>query len=298
LSLRLLERSRDLRVLGHLALARLHLAGFEDYAAALSLTRDLLDSQWATIHPQLDAEDDNDPTMRANALLRLAHPGLVLKQLRAMPLAGSPRMGQFSWRDVALATGALPSAEGDDHPSEQTIRAAFQDSNPARLTALRAAAVSAAEAASGIPTVFDERAGYGTGPDFEDLGKLLKDLVRTIDRYAILPAEGAEDPAAEPAAEDIVDGSAPDALDAALAPTRRTAAMSAAALTEVTTRADALRLMDLATQYFQRHEPSSPMPLLIERARRLADKNFLDVLRELAPDGLNQAQTILGLNDQ
>ena len=39
---------------------------------------------------------------------------------------------------------------------------------------------------------------------------------------------------------------------------------------------------------------SSPLPLLIDRAKRLAPMPFLDILRDLAPDGLAQAQTIAG----
>ncbi len=74
--------------------------------------------------------------------------------------------------------------------------------------------------------------------------------------------------------------------------------MSIASLTEVTSRADALRLLDLACQYYRRHEPSSPLPLLVERAQRLAEKNFLDILRDLAPDGVMQAQTIIGNRDE
>jgi type VI secretion system protein ImpA len=74
--------------------------------------------------------------------------------------------------------------------------------------------------------------------------------------------------------------------------------MSIAALTSVNSRADAMRLLDLVCQYYERCEPSSPLPLLIERARRLADKNFLDVLRDLAPDGLNQAKSIAGPRDE
>ena len=33
---------------------------------------------------------------------------------------------------------------------------------------------------------------------------------------------------------------------------------------------------------------------LIERARRLAEMNFLDIVRDLAPDGLGQAQNVVG----
>jgi type VI secretion system protein ImpA len=284
----LLERSRDLRVLAHLAVARLHLRGLAEYAEVLTLTRELLETRWAEIHPQLDPEDDNDPTLRANALLRLAHPGVVLRRIRYLPLANSPRLGHYSWRDVAVALGAI---EGDPHkekPSETVIRSAFQETDPAHTAALREAALAAKAAAEGIGAAFDANAGYGFAPDFAELIKLLAEVARTIERYAATPAETAAEAPPEPATAAGGDGAPMPP-----APARAGGAVTAAALGEVTTRADALRLLDLACQYYRRYEPSSPLPLLVERARSLADKDFLDILRELAPDGLMQAQTIV-----
>lgn len=293
----LLERSRDLRVLAHLAVARLHLDGLPAFAEVLAVMRALLDAQWDTVHPQLDAEDDNDPTLRANAMLRIAHPGTVLRHLRGMPLASSPRLGQYSWRDAALATGEVESDQGDERPSETTIRSAFQDTDPARLTALREAAARAADSATGIGEVFDSRAGYGTGPDLGDLAKLLQQIGRTIERYALLGNSG--EPPADVAEEEM--SAARDAGGvpvAAAVSARPFGAVTAASLSEVTTRADALRLLDLVCRYYNRYEPSSPLPMLIERARRLAEKDFMDILRDLAPDGLMQAQNIMGTRDE
>jgi len=293
-ALALLERSRDLRVLGHLAVARLHVGGIPDYADALALTRRLIETRWDEIHPQLDPEDDNDPTLRANALLRLAHAGLVLKYLRDLPLANSPRLGRRSWRDVAVATGVIPSNDSNK-PSETEIRSAFQDSDPGHLATLRQAAETAAQAADAIIAAFEERAGPATSPDFSELTKLLRQIAQVVERYAppVVPVEqGVAATAAEPEAR-----SAPGVTAAVASAAQRPAVATAAALTEVTTRADALRLLDLAAQYYQRYEPSSPLPLLIERARALADKNFIDILRDLAPDGVGQAQIVIGNRD-
>jgi type VI secretion system protein ImpA len=74
--------------------------------------------------------------------------------------------------------------------------------------------------------------------------------------------------------------------------------VTAASLTAVTNRADAVRLLELVVQYYRQYEPSSPLPLLIERARRLADKSFIEILRDMAPDGLNQAQNIAGAQNE
>jgi len=292
----LLERTRDLRVLGQLAVARLHLTGLPAFAEVVSMTRQLLEARWDEIHPQLDPEEDNDPTLRANALLLLCHPGWVLRQIRTMPLARSPRIGQYSWRDVGIATGAIESS-AEDKPNEATVRGAFMDTDPARLEALRAAATGAAESAAAISSAFDTRAGYGTGPDFEEFIKLLKDVARTIDRFK--PTEDAAPEASEAAGApaEAEPGAAPDAGGAPVA-RRASGGVSAASLTEITTRADAIRLLDLCIRYYQRYEPTSPLPMLIERARGLADKNFLDIVRELAPDGLAQVRNVVGAHDE
>ena len=291
-ALALLERSRDLRVLGHLAVARLHLGGLPDYAETLSLVQQLIETRWDEVHPQLDPEDDNDPTLRANALLQLGHPGLVQKYLRDLPLANSPRLGQYSWRDVAIAASLIPSSD-PDKPSESVIRSAFQDSNPERLAGLRQAAEIAAQQVRGICNAFDARAGSGNGPDLDELIKLLTQMAQFIQRYAIATdGDAAAAEAAEAATESQPGAPAPAGA------VQRPAVVTAAALTEVTTRADALRLLDLVSQYYQRNEPSSPLPFLIDRARRLADKNFLDILRDMAPDGLLQAQNVTGIRDE
>ncbi|MGH7042149.1 MAG: type VI secretion system protein TssA [Acetobacteraceae bacterium] len=288
----LLDRTRDLRVVVQLAVARLRLGGLADYAEVLGLVRRLLEDRWDDLHPRLDPEDDNDPTLRANALLHLAHPGWVLRFLRDLPLAQSPRLGHYGWRDVAAAAEQNPD-EAQGKPTETTIRAAFQDSDPARVAAVRAAALSAAAAVAAISTGFDAQAGAGAGPDLEDLAKLLRDMARTIERYAVVSAE--------PAAEDAEAADAGAAAEPG-APVRaipgRGAGMSAAALTEVTTRADALRLLDLVSEYYRRAEPSSPLPLLIGRARRLAELPFLDILRDLAPEGLGQARVVAGVPEE
>ncbi len=298
----LLERTRDLRVLAHLAVARLHLNGLVAYAEIVGLTRTLLETRWEAIHPQLDPEDDNDPTLRANALLRLGHPGLTLRFLRTVPLVTSPRAGAISWRDIAIATGQIESDNAGPALSEQSIRSAFQDSDPARIATVRQAVQSIVGDIAAIQAAFDSNAGYGTSPDLSDLAKLMGDIGRMMDRYA---APGAADEMVEVEAGSAAAESAGDAADesgAAAAETtprpRGGGAVSAAALGEITTRADALRLLDLVCRYYQRCEPSSPLPLLIERARKLADKSFLDVLRELAPDGLMQAQSVVSSRDE
>jgi type VI secretion system protein ImpA len=52
----------------------------------------------------------------------------------------------------------------------------------------------------------------------------------------------------------------------------------------VKSRADALALLERVGAYFRSAEPSSPIPFLIERARDLAQRDFLSVLKALLPE--------------
>jgi type VI secretion system protein ImpA len=286
----LLERSYDLRILALLGVGRLQREGVPGYAETLGVILELLRTRWAEVHPQLDPEDDNDPTLRANALLALAEPGRVLRFLRTMPMARSPRAGSVCWRDIAISTGALEVDDSSEKMSEATIRGAFRETDPAGLATLREALASAIASAVAIPKAFEEAAGYGTGPDYDELLKLLRDMVRMANNYA-----PAEDDAG--AAEEAV--AAPDEGGTVSAPPRAAAggAVNINSLGPINNRADAVRLLDLVVSYYERNEPSSPLPLLINRARRLADKGFIDILRDLAPDGVSQAERIAGTTE-
>jgi len=54
---------------------------------------------------------------------------------------------------------------------------------------------------------------------------------------------------------------------------------------EAKTRADAFKLLEQTAAFYRTTEPSSPLPYLIERARNLADQDFLSLLKHVLPAG-------------
>lgn len=70
-SLDLLARSKDLRITHFLLQSTLALDGLPGLADSLQLIEQLLATYWPELHPRLDADDDNDPTVRINALAGL-----------------------------------------------------------------------------------------------------------------------------------------------------------------------------------------------------------------------------------
>jgi type VI secretion system protein ImpA len=64
----------------------------------------------------------------------------------------------------------------------------------------------------------------------------------------------------------------------------------------VHSRSDALRALAVAREYFERHEPSNPAPLLIKRVERLAASSFLEIIEEMAPSSMDHIKMQTGLS--
>jgi len=63
----------------------------------------------------------------------------------------------------------------------------------------------------------------------------------------------------------------------------------------IRSRDDAIRALDSVAEYFRRNEPSSPIPLFVERAKRLVSKSFLEVLADVVPDAVPQVRAVGGI---
>jgi type VI secretion system protein ImpA len=55
--------------------------------------------------------------------------------------------------------------------------------------------------------------------------------------------------------------------------------------------------LDRVCAYFAVHEPTSPVPLLLQRARKLLDLTFMELLQDLAPDGVAQMALVSGIRN-
>ena len=66
----------------------------------------------------------------------------------------------------------------------------------------------------------------------------------------------------------------------------------------VRSRDEVVAALDRVLDYYSLHEPSSPVPLLVGRAKRLVSMTFLDAIKELAPGGLKELQAVSGAGDR
>ena len=152
-ALTLFERTRDLRVAVYLTRALLHVDGLAGFADGLALVDGLIERYWDTVYPQLDPEDDNDPTLRVNTIVALCDPATTLRALRETPLVTSRVLGRFSLRDIQIAAGVLTpmtTGESAELPTQAKIDGAFQEVGPESVQATATVVTEAMARAEGI----------------------------------------------------------------------------------------------------------------------------------------------------
>lgn len=275
----LLERSRDLRIAVTLCSGWLAQGGLPGWRDGLALVHALLESQWDSVHPQLDAEDDNDPTARVNALMPLADSFGLLGRLRTTPFAQSPRLGAFALRDLRLANGTLKPADPDAAlPSLSELEACCLDCPEHMLSANVEAAHEALAYARAIDSLLDERLST-QAPELRPLVTDLFELDRFLQAQWIARTGSAIGDAPVETGEVGATGSTVHVV---------------AAQAGIAGPADVIRHIDDLCAYYAKHEPSSPVPILLRRAQRLVGKGFEDLLRDLAPGGLGELQYVVG----
>jgi len=276
----LLERTRDLRVLTNGALADLHINGLAAFSDSLDSLNACLETHWENIYPELDADDNNDPTMRFNILQMLNDYQLVCIGLENAPLVELKGVGAFSMRDIELAEGKEDPI-GDEEVQDITlIQGAFGDADADALTALGEGVGGSITQLNRTAELWDQLAGDSSALNVDETLAVLKHIHSAISTYAPV--------AAEAVAGEGVGGDEE---------TQTTSAVATPLSGAVNSRTDVLQAIDKICDYYSAHEPSSPVPLLLRRAQRLVAMSFSEILEDIAPDGVDQLQVISGVAD-
>lgn len=279
-ALAVLERSHDLRAAVVLAQSRMRIDGFEGLAEVTGYIRGLLEDYWDSCHPELDADDDDDPTMRINSVLGLTDANGLVRLVRLGPLSESPAFGRISLRDIAIADGEIEAPEDMTRkPDQAMIAAAFKDTKADVLRARLEAVQAVHDDLKAVDAVFDDRTP-GQGPD---LSVLLRPLRKALQRMSA--ALGEDAPVGIAAEEGAAGGAAGGGFAGGMV-----------AQGPVTSPEDVRRVLTQIIRYYEQYEPSSPLPLLIHRAHRLVGADFMTIMRDLSPDAVDDLRKLGGID--
>ena len=256
-------------------------------AAGLELVRRSLEEYWPTLHPALELNEKkpaDQAGMRLNALKSLSAEADMLPELGRLKLLEVPGLGGASLRDWELASGRSSPFAYETKPELSSVEVVLKAAPPEAMTAKLAALAAAASEVAAIDRVLAEK--------IDDVGALpnLTPLTAVIGRMRALLQEFAPAAPTEAAADEIEASMAP--VDSPSEP--KPAIERAGSLpTRLDNRDDVLKALDLVFDYYRRREPGSPVPLLIERARRMVPMTFMEAIGDLAPDALNRLKDLL-----
>lgn len=274
-----LDQSKDFRLLAHYGAAVLRTEGLPAFLGTLGVAAHWLEQHWAQVYPLVD----DDAILRKNALNSFADRMAIVDGVRRLPILRHPVLGTFTLRDFEIATGQQPKPDGEEVPDEAAMRAVIAATAADELAALQASVAASLDSLKAIETKMREEGGSESAPTFDPLVSQLVQLQRLLKDGLAAHPEGAGTTTTSADGAPAANGAAP---------------RSGGSLQAINSRQDAIVALDAVATYFRLNEPSSPIPLFIERAKRLVAKDFLEVLADIAPDAVSTARSAGGLKDE
>jgi type VI secretion system protein ImpA len=258
----------------------------------LHLVQQLLSLRWGSVHPQIGAQGDTEGLMRVNALRGLCDGRTMVGPLRAATLLRARGLPALSLRDLERAISGVDKQSEPNAPDMTVVEASFIGCDLDELERTWNIASDARGCANALEQLFEE---HGT-PAVLRLGELVAQLEaidaqlgpRVRARRAALLAETQPDIELLDSQSSAA-GNGHHAGNGTALPARAAGVAGA-----VNTRADVLRELDRICTYYDTHEPTSPVPMLLRRAKRLVSMSFVDIVRELAPSGVSEIETLRG----
>ena len=292
-SLAALELSKDLRLLAYLAAGLVRREGVIAFCEVLQVAAAWLENWFDAVYPLAE----EDLFRRTNALNYFVDRLAIVDALRRAPLATQQPTGAVSLRLLELAKGVLPVGKADPPPPQeaelQAVFAATPFHELERLLAAVAAAVDALKridasmtAAGGVEAVadFDGRDDKERSVSLRHQLQRIQEVVR-VALNSHPQAETERSATVQAVTDPAADAAPPEALPVAI-------------VGPVRSRQDAIRALDAVVTYFVQAEPTSPVPVFIERAKRLISKSFFEALEDIVPDALNAAKAAGGVREE
>ncbi|MBD2797995.1 type VI secretion system protein TssA [Xenorhabdus sp. 18] len=289
----LLSRTKDLRIIMALTQSWLETRGLCGYADGLNLLQQTLERYWQEVWPKLEFEGEYDPLFRLNILAAIEDDSpLTFEVQRSILLKSISK--ELSLQEVAsLLDGTISEINGYTGGRSRLQEELKQQANSPEILAV----INIQDHLIAILDIIRRELSESYAPEFS---RLLKQLNKVIEFCPIPPKTRGT--AKEPDHQNI--------FASTLYAEQKAAEQKALASThstnqviddwygiEASNRDEARILLEKAKNYFLIYEPSHPAPLMIARIQRLIDRDFIEIVYDLAPDGLNQLEIIFGRPD-
>lgn len=242
----------------------------EIVAQGLEFTARLLEEQWDHVHPVID---DPNGRVRAPIFEDIARRGAFAMPFLELPLVIGSRS--------SIRAEQLLDAHDNGGASDSfvEVRMTLDQLDDEAKAAVAAQLQSMLGCLARIDTVLRDN-NAGGRPDFSTV----RDTIEMVEAAYLALAGLAADPSDSDDDAGDDDGAMSDSGAGAGGP-----AFSGA----IKSRDDVLRALSAVEQYYTRAEPGHPMRLAMGRLRSWVNKDFMEILEDIAPRSLDEVKSVL-----
>ncbi len=280
---RLMVRSKDVRLAVLFIRCRTRLAAAAGFAEGLALLAGWLAAFPDLVHPQLGVDEDRAAALeiRMNALQSLTDTDGLISDLREIALTRSTAT-RLQLRDVERA---FAHPRPSDALTPESVTRQLEE-----LRMQRPAVLSGFDGALDSLTAIESWCREHLSvyaPDLTALKRLLRHVAVPAGCRPVQIAPDEESDVHEELDESAVLAEPPTAADESEARTV-SEPVTLRVAGKASDRHAALNLIREARQWFEQHEPSSPIPVLLKRAEQFVGKRYVDVVTAIPAELLAQ----------
>jgi type VI secretion system protein ImpA len=288
-ALEYLGQTKDVKLISVLCQAVLNTEGLLKFEECLRGLSALISENWVEFYPPLD-EDDGDPLERLSALGHLTE-GYITTTLKTTPLASVKGLGQVTLQSIDKGI----AGSSDDALSLSQIKGIFSEVDSSENLALYTAINHCKTHLNDINQVFIEQAGHEYGVNFDPTLDVLGQLALAYENHANLQMV-AEEANSEDA--DVADHE--DSEEGIMVSSNGggRSVNTFDANGKLGSRKDVEKCFKMILEYYAQHEPSSPIPILVQRANKLVHLDFLAIMKDIYPDALSSLHQLGGITEE
>jgi len=270
----LIEKSKDINVLMWHCRAALNVHGLVGFARALAATLATIDQYWSGIYPQLDPDDENDPFERVLALQSVNSFEGLLNDLINCALVKNKQGSTLVLSNLLSENHHIVQSSVDSE-----VIPLFNTLDEQEKNDIIGATYVISNFINDVNTLLEKHTSNNNLFNVEKYENYSKIIAKILQNVAPNDLE---------LENDMDEGNEPNSSSSSSSTNKAI----------VQNRNDVERMLDLIIAYYQKEEPSSPMPFLLRRAKGLVNKDFIEIISELSPGGANEAKSICGIIDE
>lgn len=264
-------RTKDVWLAVYLARAGAASGSLETVDLGVQALAGLFEGYWDTVHPQL--EELGVPGRKAPCDA-LSNRRSFLAPLERTVLLQHPRLGRFTGADFERFRSEGAAAEGYG-----LFRAALDELGVEALGPAVERLESIEEGLRRADRAFTAGAEGEETPNYAPVYAVLSQIKAALRSFLPGESDGAE--------AEGDDGYAEGGGGSGGGGAKRSVSGG------VNSRDDVIRALDMIGAYYRANEPSHPLPLMLERAKGWVTMDFYTLMKDLAPDGLDQMERVL-----